>query len=153
MSENILYNVNQANVSELAAHLLTVDATFDPALSSRVEILAYSQKLRDQAVRFEAWLGKQLVGLVAIYCNNPTGGKSFVTNVSVLSEYHKQGIAAHLMRQCIDYARELGFGQLELEVSMDNMAAIGLYRNLGFNKICSNSSTQTMGVTLLTRAI
>jgi ribosomal protein S18 acetylase RimI-like enzyme len=147
MSDKVVYCANRSSAAEIAAHLLWADVTFEPALSSRVDILAYAQKLHDRAVRFEAWLGGELVGLVSCYCNEPLGGKAFVTSVSVWPEYQGQGIAGRLMLQCIDHVRGLGFCQIELEVDQRSLSAVALYQKLGFNTLCS-SSTLTMGMTL-----
>ena len=148
MSNKVAYSVNRSNASEIAAHLLRVDAGFQPTLSSRVDIPAYAQKLHDRAVRFEAWMGEVLVGLVASYCNQPDGGKAFVTSVSVWPESQGQGIAVQLMRQCIEHVRSLGFSQMELEVDQRSLPAVALYQKLGFNKLCSSDSTLTMEMTL-----
>lgn len=149
MSNNIAYSVNRSNVIEIVAHLLHADTSFVPALSSRVDIQSYAQKLHHRAVRFEAWLGQELVGLAASYCNQPGGGKAFLTNVSVWPEYHGQGIAGHLMRQCIEHVRYLGFGAIELEVDQLNLSAVALYQKHGFNTtLRSSGATLAMGIAL-----
>ena len=153
MSEKIVYSVNRSSAAEIAAHLLRADAAFEPALSNRVDIRAYAQKLYDRAVRVEARLGGELVGLVASYCNQPEGGKSFVTSVSVLPECQGLGIAGQLMRQCIEQARGLGFCQIGLEVDQCSLPAIALYQKLGFNTLCISGSMLTMGMTLERKAI
>lgn len=149
MNNNLAYSVNRSNVIEIVSHLLHVDTSFVPALSSRVDIQSYAQKLHHRTVRFEAWLGQELVGLVASYCNQPDGGKAFVTNVSVWPEYYGQGIAGRLMRQCIEHVRCLGFGDMELEVDQLNLSAVALYQKLGFNTtLRSSGATLTMGIAL-----
>lgn len=153
MSDKFIYSVNRSNATEIAAHLLNADAAFEAALSSRVSIQEYAHKLHARAIRFEAWLGEELVGLVASYCNQPDEGKSFVTSVSVLPECQGLGIAGQLMRQCIEHARGLGFGQMELEVDQRSLPAVAFYQKLGFNTLCNSSSTLTMGVTLIRKSI
>lgn len=148
MSNKIAYSVNRSSLAEIAAHLLHADAAFEPALSSRVDIRAYAQKLHDRAVRFEAWLGEELVGLVVSYCNQPDVGKAFVTSVSVWPECQGQGIADQLMRQCIQHVQGLGFGQMELEVDQRSLPAVALYQKLGFHTLRSSGATLTMGMTL-----
>lgn len=149
MSSKVAYSVNRSSAAEIAVHLLHADVAFEPALSSRVNILTYAQKLHDRAIRFEAWQGEELVGLVASYCNQSDGGKAFVTNVSVWPEYHGQGIAGRMMRQCIEYVRGLGFGQMELEVDQRSLSAVALYQKLGFNTTPGGSgATLTMGLAL-----
>lgn len=153
MSNNIAYSMNRSGVAEIVAHLLHADTSFVPALSSRVDIQAYAHKLHGRAVRFEAWLGQELVGLVAIYYNQSDGGKTFVSNVSVWPECQGQGIAGRLMQQCIAHVQGLGFGQMELEVDQRSLSAVALYEKLGFNTLHSSDSTLTMGMTLGGQAI
>jgi ribosomal-protein-alanine N-acetyltransferase len=153
MSEKIALIVNRSRAADIAAHLLRANITFEPVLSSRVDIRAYAQKLHDQAVRFEAWLGQELVGLVATYCNQPYGGKAFVTSVSVWPEYQGHGIAGLLMRMCIEHVRGLGVAQIELEVDKRSLSAMALYRKLGFNMLCETGSTHTMIMILERKAI
>lgn len=148
MSDEIEYAINRSSVANIAVHFFRADAAFVPALSSRVEVSAYAQKLHDRAVRFEAWLGDELVGLVASYCNQPDGGKSFITSVSVLPKFQGLGIASWLMRQCMDHARSLGFGQIELQVDQHSMPAVALYQKLGFEIVARSGSTFTMGTKL-----
>lgn len=153
MINKIAYSVNRSSAAEIAAHLLRVNAAFEPALSSRVDIRAYAQKLHDRAVRFEAWLGEELVGLVASYCNQPDGGKAFVTSVSVWPECQGHGIADWLMRQCIKHLQGLGMGQIELEVDQRSLPAVALYQKLGFNTLRNSDTTLTMCMTLERKVI
>jgi ribosomal protein S18 acetylase RimI-like enzyme len=149
MSAKITFIVNRSSSSEIAAHLLRTDAAFEPVLSSRVDIRTYAQKLYHRAVRFEAWLGEELVGLVASYCNELDKGKAFVTSVSVLPECQGQGIAGRLLRQCIEHVRNLGFSQLQLEVNFCCLTAVALYQKHGFKTLRSRGSTLTMGMSLV----
>jgi ribosomal protein S18 acetylase RimI-like enzyme len=148
MSNKIIYRVSQSSAAEITDHLLCSDTAFVPALSSRVDIRAYAQKLQDRAVRFEAWLGEDLVGLVASYCNQTDGSNAFVTSVSVWPECQGQGIADRLMRQCIEHVRSLGFVQMVLEVDQRSLPAVALYQKLGFSELRSSGSTLIMVITL-----
>lgn len=148
MSHEIADSVNQSSAAEIIAHLLCAHASFEPSLRSRVDIHAYAQKLQDRAVRFEARLDEELVGLVASYCNQPDKDKAFVTSVSVLPQWQGQGIAGRLMLQCIEHVRGLGFRQMELDVDQRNLPAVALYQKLGFNTLLRNGTTLTMGMTL-----
>jgi ribosomal protein S18 acetylase RimI-like enzyme len=144
MSDTIIFSINRSSASEIAAHLVRVDASFEPLLSSRVDIRTYGQKIYDRAVRFEAWLGEKLIGLVASYCNEHDSGNAFMTSVSVWPEYQGQGVASQLMHHSIEHVRGLGFRQIELEVNERNLQAIALYQKLRFNILCRNGSTLTM---------
>jgi ribosomal protein S18 acetylase RimI-like enzyme len=103
-----------------------------PTLSGRVDIETYSRKIASRAARFEAWSGGALVGLVAAYCNDLETGIAYITSVSVLREWTGRGVAANLMKRCVEYARASGMRQLSLEVARDNSPAIKLYEESGF---------------------
>ncbi len=132
MSEAIVFGRNQASVVAVEEHLRHCASSFVPPLDSRVEIGAYAKKLFDRAACFEAYVAHALVGLVGVYLNDSAEPAAFITNVSVLPSYQGQGIAVHLLAECIEQARALGFVRVELEVGRANAPAIGLYSRMGF---------------------
>jgi hypothetical protein len=75
---------------QLLTHLHACDADFSPALSTRVHMGRYAEKINQNAVRFEAWAAGELVGLVAMYCNDHSTGVAFITHVSVLPIWQGQ---------------------------------------------------------------
>jgi ribosomal protein S18 acetylase RimI-like enzyme len=144
MSAVIKYCLNKASETEVAEHLLSCDASFVPPLSSRVNIYDYAVKLVRNAIRFEAWSGGTLVGLVAAYCNDHEKRIAFISNVSVLSEWSAKGIAARLINRCIKYAKLSGMLYIRIEVASNNMAAIRFYRKNGFVSDNKNQSSNSM---------
>lgn len=136
--------LNKATEEEIAEHLCRCDADFKPPLSSRVTIVDYARKVTLRALRFEAWSSGKLVGLVAVYCNDPERRSAFITSVSVLKEWVSKGIAGELMKQCIEHAVALGLRRISLEVSTNNTAAIRLYEKKGFTAGTASKSFVTM---------
>lgn len=132
MSAAPKYRSNRASEGEIAEHLSRCDANFVPPLSARVEIGEYAKKLASKAVRFEAWSGDTLVGLVAAYCNDQERRIAYISSVSVLKEWMGKGIAARLTSLCIAHAKASGMRQISLEVADDNKPAIKLYEKNGF---------------------
>ena len=132
MGELIEYSLNKTSEAEIVAHLRTCDADFVPPLSGRVEISDYVKKIASKAMRFEAWSGGTLVGLVAAYYNDQEKHIAHITSISVLSEWMGKGIAAGLMSQCIEHAKVSKMRQISLEVASDNTPAIRLYEKNGF---------------------
>jgi ribosomal protein S18 acetylase RimI-like enzyme len=126
------YLSNKASEVEIAEHLSRCEADFVPPLSGRLEINDYAKKIASKAMRFEAWSDGRLVGLVAAYCNDQEKRIAYITSVSVLREWMEKGIAAFLMRQCIEYAKTSGMRQIGLEVAEGNTLAIALYEKSGF---------------------
>jgi ribosomal protein S18 acetylase RimI-like enzyme len=127
------YTVNVAQYKEIHAHLVRCNASFVPPLDSRVVLADYARKLISSAIRYEAWDGETLIGLVAMYANDPAKREAFITNVSVDEAHGNQGIARKLTEQCIAETAEQGFQTIVLEVSKNNRRAMDLYEKLGFS--------------------
>jgi len=125
-------NLNKAGAIQIAAHLRACDNMFVPPLSGRVDIDSYAKKIADKSIRFEGWVEGELVGLVAVYCNDGATPFAYITSVSVLPQWGGRGIASQLVECCIDHVRKLGVMQIELEVDEKNHAAGNLYKKHGF---------------------
>ncbi len=132
MSSDISLSLNQSSFDEVLAHLGTCDCAFVPPLSQRVTLAEYAQKLIDHAVRVEAWYGKDLVGLLALY-ESTDGEKSvYITNVSVMPAWHGQKIASSMIAKYHYIASEKGIKHMKLHVQHDNQPALHLYQQMGF---------------------
>jgi ribosomal protein S18 acetylase RimI-like enzyme len=90
-----------------------------------------AEKIVERADRFEAWDQRNLVGLVAAYRDDPSS-TMFISNVSIDQPYRRRGLAAELVRHCIDFAREQRLSRVTLEVDPANRSAIALYASHGF---------------------
>ena len=138
---------NRARPADVEAHLTACAQSFTPPLGERVAIPDYAAKLVARAERFEAWDGPALIGLVAVYCNDPARIAAFVTNVSVLPERTRSGLGRHLLAAAISHARDLGFARMAL--SVDRAAtALHLYRGLGFTEDAQDGDTLHLSLAL-----
>ena len=137
------YRLDSVGADELLAHLRAADVGFAPPLSSRIDLVAYADKLAAHARRVEAWQDGVLVGLIAMYANDAAQG-GFITNVSVLPGHQGQGIAGELLTRALALATELRLPRLRLEVYADNMAALALYRRHGFSAEASAAASPTL---------
>lgn len=140
--------INHADRAELEVHLTHCDSSFVPPLTDRVNIQHYAEKLIDKSLRFEAWHREQLIGLIAVYCNDPSKLTAFITSVSVLPAWRGHGIAANLLANCLDHVRQLGFAVLKLEVDSRNQTAVALYRKHGFVTAYANGNLLELILTL-----
>lgn len=141
-------SLNKASVEQIAAHLLACDPVFVPPLNGRVDIGSYASKIAEKSTRFEGWVEGELVGLVAVYCNETANPLAYITSVSVLSQWGGQGIASRLIKCCIDHVSKLGFVQIELEVDERNQAATHLYQKHGFIIKKKDACSATMCLTM-----
>lgn len=130
----ITWSENKATEQQLLSHLQECDEDFVPPLSHKVNLAEYAGKIFRHAVNFEAWDNGHLCGLIAAYFNDPSRETGFITNVTVTRDQKGKGLASVLLSQCIIYAGQHGFSQVKLEVSVNNAAAIGLYRKFRFTE-------------------
>ena len=142
------FSVDESSVDQIEAHLRACDSGFVPPLSRRVDLADYARKLHDQATRFEAWDSGSLIGLVATYLNDRRARLAHVTNVSVLPQWAKRGVATELLDRCAARAAELKFQQLSLEVSALNEVAVRLYERIGFVRVGTEFPELTMRLDL-----
>lgn len=146
----LIVDTNRADARAIVAHLQACDAQFVPRLSDRVDLSSYGAKLAAHATLFEAWSEDALVGLVAGYANAPDRLDSFVSNVSVLPDWHGRGIAGRLLDAFVLHARTAGFARVVLSVDARNDRARALYRKHGFIEGPVNESGLQMSFTLRT---
>lgn len=121
----------RAESAQIAEHLRRCDPFFVPSLSARVDIDAYAAKLAAKALRLESWDHGRLVGLAAYYVGEP-GGTAFLSNLSVDPTWQRRGLASALLAASTEQARALGLAGFELEVGVENQAAVALYERHGF---------------------
>lgn len=154
---DIVIRVNEASQQAIASHLNACDQDFSTRLSERVDVSAYAKKLNEQATTIEAWRGDRLIGLLAAYVETQTlespisrTAKSFISNVSVLRESRRRGVAKRLMARLLrELDRRLASSdvltcEIELEVARDSPSALGLYAQCGFHVFDDNQTTIRM---------
>ncbi|HAN44650.1 MAG TPA: ribosomal-protein-alanine N-acetyltransferase [Ruminococcaceae bacterium] len=56
----------------------------------------------------------------------------YVTNIAVTKKHRRKGVATHLLKKLIAYAKEHDCSLITLEVRKSNTAAIGFYESNGF---------------------
>ena len=129
---DIEYKIKTADAENVLTHLNKCKDNFIPVLDKTVDITDYSKQIVENSVTFEAWANMELIGLIAAYFNDKENHTGFITNVSVVSEYGGRGLAAELLKNCIHYAIEKNFKEINLEVSHKNEQAIRLYKKHDF---------------------
>lgn len=144
----LVQRCNQATRDTLLAHLRKCDTAFKPPLSSRVDLEAYTDRLMEHAVRVEAWHvgpeGGVLIGLLAIYCNDPAGTDAFITSVSVEAAHRGRGLGSALIGAALQRARSAGFERVTLKVHSEAMAARRAYTRVGFAEVGRDGADLTL---------
>ena len=143
---DIIYQIQKAGFNEVFNHLLNCKDDFIPALDETVDIAAYSKKIVENAITFEAWENENLTGLIAVYCNDINKQTAFITNVSVLNKSSGRGIAGQLLTACVKYVTDKNFKTIELQVNKKNKQAINLYKKHNFEETLVNGESVTMSL-------
>ncbi|MCP1549335.1 MULTISPECIES: GNAT family N-acetyltransferase [Methylorubrum] len=146
MTEPQLYR-SRSGADDIRAHLMACASTFTPPLDWRVVIPDYATKLATCSERFEAWDGTALIGLVAVYCNDPIRATAFVTSVSIVPERTREGLGRRLLTAAITHVHSLGFARIALSVDRE-AAALALYHGLGFAEDTRNDRTLHLSLDL-----
>ncbi len=136
--------INQSSATDIRNHLGLCDERFIPRLSSRVDMLEYAQKLASLAVRLEAWESTELIGLLAVYCNDQVMRVAHITSVSVVPMRANNGVGSALIHHCIAYITGLKMYSITLDVAQQNVNAIKLYQRHGFVGAATNAHDTSM---------
>jgi ribosomal protein S18 acetylase RimI-like enzyme len=84
--------------------------------------------------------GGRVVGSVSTQPSAASGHTWLVANVAVHPEFRRHGIALALMRATLDLVRSQGGLEAILQVDDDNLAAVSLYRQMGFTRVATRTN-------------
>ena len=113
--------------------LSIIDEDFTPALSSKVLIGNFVDKIFDKAELIVEETDENIVGLVVLYCNDTENLQAYISLVGVLPECRGKGIAKKLMKQAVSLAKVNGMRTLLIH--SNNHIAISLYQSFGFEVV------------------
>ena len=126
---------------EIYEHLLRCNDSFNPPLSTYVDIKKYSNKISNKSLLFKKYdKNNTLIGLIAIY-NNESEKEGYLTNFSVDPNYVGSGIGTSLLNECVEYFKSLRYGLIRLEVFNLNHRALEFYKKRGFDVYKSYGDT------------
>ena len=144
----VIMRQRTAALQAVIDHLNACDADFIPALSTRVSISDYAQKLHRHAELFEAWSGETLAGLAAVYVNQTARNTAFLSSLSVLPTFRQRGIASQLLAKAIAYCEDANVAVISLEVDHRNEPARRFYVAHSFTVAQDAIPTLSMTMTL-----
>ena len=81
----------------------------------------------------------RVVGTVSTQRAAPRSTTWLVANVAVHPDHRRHGIALGLMRATLDLIRGQGGAEVILQVDDNNLAAVALYRGLGFTRVATHT--------------
>lgn len=140
----VIYKVNHATHHDILLHLRECSDSFIPPLEYRADINTYASKIESLADTIEAWAKGDLIGLIAVYCNDLENRQAYITSVSIKKNFIGKGIASKLLKMCIKHVKDADFIEISLDVHEKNYQAIVLYERNGFKRIGMNNSIISM---------
>ena len=107
-------------------------------LSTEAEqaILRAQAESKDNA-QYLAKAGGEIIGTASLNRRHNRMQHRGVFGISLKKAWWGCGAATVLAHGVLDFAREAGIEQVNLEVRSDNKRAIALYEKLGFRKLCT----------------
>jgi ribosomal protein S18 acetylase RimI-like enzyme len=86
----------------------------------------------------------RVVGNLSLIPHRREGGRVYlIDNVAVLPEYRQRGIARALTQAALEEIESRGQKETWLQVDENNVAAVGLYRSMGFRERLRRTSWRT----------
>jgi len=149
----IRYTIQKLTEEAIFNYLSGIDQYLVPALSSRVDIRSYSDKLHCKAIHFCALDNDCLIGMAACYFNEPAGKVGYISSFSVSELYRNKSVAANLFKLISDYGLSKGFEKIRLGVYRLNEPAIMLYKKSGFHKEKQDSNNEFVMMTCLLKEV
>lgn len=139
--KNFIITRNQISYLDLLKIHVDCDDDFIPRLSSRVNVSEYCKKLLDNAEIIGIYVNHNLVGVVAMYCNNIISKEAFISSICISKNFRGLGYGKILLKEALSMAKSKKFTKVLLEVGKNNFPAISLYTRFGFYKIKEGIST------------
>lgn len=136
MEETTLIHLDKSKNSSLllASYFKLLDSSFEPRLSSYVDIDAYASKLVNNAYVAILKKGDDFIGLFAIYINDTENKVAYISSMAVMDKYKGVGYSQYLMDKAVNSVREVGMNMVRLEVKASYARAVKFYEKCGFIK-------------------
>lgn len=109
------------------------DKMFSPSLSSHINLVAFAEKLVNNAFFILCKNNEEIVGYIAFYENRDTR-ISYIPSVCVKDSYRSKGIASQMMGFLISQSHPV-INSIALEVRKNNHSAVMFYKKQGFVEI------------------
>ncbi|XP_075880486.1 putative N-acetyltransferase camello [Nelusetta ayraudi] len=82
----------------------------------------------------------KIIGTVAIKTKQSGEGRQAeLFRMAISSSYRRMGLGIRMAKIAIDFCKERGISGLVLETTNNRMAAVNLYKKLGFSIVCTQS--------------
>lgn len=124
--------MSEVNEKQILEFLRNIDTDFPVSLSAKVELSEYACKLWGRATLCTEVREGKIVGMVAGYTESLNENLAYIALVGVRSTFRHQGIAQKLVERFVRICSEKKARGVHLYTDARNIAAIQMYRKLGF---------------------
>ena len=109
-----------------------------------IDLETYLRKLDEHAEILDDSLAGRCRGFVAFYCNDLATRQAYISLVLVDPQDRATGLGRKMVAGVLDVCRQRGFVSCRLEVRKDNVAALGMYRTLGFARVGERANADVL---------
>lgn len=120
------------NLIQLEQFLRTVDRDFPIPISQKQYLTPFARKLMEKATICSVCENGKILSLVAGYTENLFENMAYISIVATLSEARGKGYAMKLVKDFISCCRDKKIKAVHLYTAPTNVAAIKMYKRLGF---------------------
>ena len=124
-------NILKARVNDLPSIMQIEKKSFDRDAWDRELFLDYLGQ-SDRSVFLVAVIDRRVVGYALAFHSRM---RAELHSIAVAPTARGRGVAVGLLRRVIRLLQARGFQTVSLNVRIENMAAIGLYKRLGFRRV------------------
>lgn len=119
-------------IEKLEIFLRKVNDTFPVPLSEKQDLHLFAEKLIDKATLCAETENGDILSLVAGYTDQVVNGLAYISVVATLPNVRGKGYAQTLVKKFVSIVKDKGLSAVHLYTVETNMAAVTMYRNLGF---------------------
>ena len=116
----------------LERFLAQIEKQLPVSLSSRVDLLAYAQKVIDNGHVFVIEEAAEIVAATLFYCNDTVEKKAYWTLLGTLRQCEGKGYARLLVETMEAHCRKAGMETIHLHTEKANTPAIAFHSNRGY---------------------
>jgi [ribosomal protein S18]-alanine N-acetyltransferase len=124
-------DIRRAHADDLPAIVRIENSSFNRDAWDRDFFLAYLARPA-RSVFLVAAIDRRVVGYALAFQSRT---RAEIHSIAVAPSQRGRGVAAALLRRTLTLLRRRGFETVSLNVRLENKAAIGLYRKLGFQRV------------------
>lgn len=119
-------------LEQIEEFLKETDKMFPVAISEKTDIRKYARKLYEHATICAEIKDGRIVSAVFGYTNDTSSKLGYVSAVATLPEARRNHYASQLIEEFLEVSKAVGLEAVHLYAKKENVAAVMMYKKLGF---------------------